>query len=83
MQPRVASTKLQLIGTSLVDANGEKGARQPALFLSGNLRVPGTDPSRPVVLTSGVARLLAGDTGWRLLAGAGVDLGLSRLMLGR
>lgn len=83
MQPRLASAKLQLIGTSLVDDRGDRGARQPVLFASGNLRVPGTDPGRPVVLTGGVARLLTGQTGWRLLAGAGVDLGLSRLMLGR
>jgi hypothetical protein len=37
------------------------------------------------MLTAGMARLVGGngDTGWRFLAGAGVDLGLAGLTLGR
>jgi hypothetical protein len=84
MQPRAVSAKMQLIAMSLVGSNDDR-SRQPALFFSGNIRVPGSDPSRPIMLTAGMARLVGGngDTGWRFLAGAGVDLGLAGLTLGR
>ena len=85
MQPRVLSAKLQLIAMSGADGGDGGGStgRQPALFLSGNLRVPGSEPTRPIVLTAGLVRLFGAEQerGWRMMAGAGVDLGVARLGL--
>ncbi len=84
LEPRLFSTKLQFLVTNLqaVKGGGRAGGR-PALFLSGNLRIPGADPNRPLTLTTGVARMLGEDGGWRMLAGAGTDLGVARMIFGQ
>ncbi|MBA4157308.1 MAG: hypothetical protein H0X65_07510 [Gemmatimonadetes bacterium] len=84
LEPRLFSTKLQFLVTNLQAVKGGGGAGgQPALFLSGNLRIPGTDPNRPLTLTTGVARMLGDEGGWRVLAGAGMDLGVARMIFGQ
>lgn len=83
MEPRPFSARLHVLALNLADVQKEEGgAGQPALFLSGNLRIPGIDAGRPLVLTGGVARVLAGDPGWRLLMGASMDLGLYKVLFG-
>ena len=82
LEPRLFSAKLQLIATDIKKVGAAENASRPAFFLSGNLRIPGTDPARPLVLTSGVAHMLTGEDRWRLLAGAGIDLGVARLIFG-
>lgn len=82
LEPRLFSAKLQLLATDIKNVGSGDRASRPALFLSGNLRIPGTDPARPLVLTSGVAHMLSGEERWRLLAGAGVDLGVARMIFG-
>jgi len=82
LEPRLFSAKLQLLATDIKNMGGAERSSRPALFLSGNLRIPGTDPARPLVLTSGVAHMLGGEDRWRLLAGAGVDLGVARMIFG-
>lgn len=82
LQPRPYALKLQLLATNLQPPGGDALRAQPTLFLSGNLRIPGTDPARPLVLTAGVARRFGADAAWQLLAGAGLDLGVARLIFG-
>jgi hypothetical protein len=83
MEPRLYSAKLQMLATNIQPGSGGNSPRgQPALFLSGNLRIPGTDPVRPLVLTSGVARMFGTEPGWRVLLGGGIDLGVARLLFG-
>lgn len=81
MEPRLFSSKLQFLVTNLQPGRG--GGGQPALFLSGNLRVPGTDPNRPLSISTGVARMFGDESGWRVLAGAGMDLGVARMIFGQ
>jgi hypothetical protein len=55
MEPRLFSTKLQFLVTNLKGVGGGgSGGGQPALFLSGNLRIPGSDPNRPLTLTNSI-----------------------------
>lgn len=82
LEPRAFSAKLQLLATNIKEMASGGNSMQPALFLSANLRIPGTDPTKPLVLTSGIARLWGEDGGWRILAGAGMDLGVARLIFG-
>lgn len=82
LEPRLFSAKLQLLATDIKNLGGAERSSRPALFLSGNLRIPGTDPARPLVLTTGIAHMLSGEDRWRLLAGAGVDLGVARMIFG-
>ncbi len=84
MESRLFSTKLQFLVTNLqaVKGGGSAGGR-PALFLSGNLRIPGADANRSLTLTTGVARMLGQEGGWRMLAGAGMDLGVARMIFGQ
>ena len=84
LEPRLFSTKLQFLVTNLQAVKGSAGAGgRPALFVSGNLRIPGADPNRPLTLTTGVARMLGDEGGWRMLAGAGMDLGVARMIFGQ
>jgi len=83
MEPRLYSAKLQLLATNIQPGGGSASpAGQPAVFLSGNLRIPGTDPARPLSLTSGLARMFGEEPGWRVLLGGGIDLGVARLIFG-
>jgi hypothetical protein len=83
MEPRLYSAKLQLLATNIQPGGGgNNAAGTPALFLSGNLRIPGTDPVRPLTLTSGVARMFGSEPEWKLLLGGGIDLGVARLIFG-
>lgn len=82
LEPRPWSVKLQLLATNIADQGSEE-AIVPALYLSGNLRIPGTDPSRPLNLSTGIARMMGSGAGLRILIGAGLDLGLSGLVRGR
>lgn len=82
MEPRPYSLKLQLLATGLQAVQSERSMGGPAAFLSGNLRIPGTDPGRPLVVSAGVARMLGADPRWRVLAGAGIDLGVARMLFG-
>lgn len=82
LEPRPYSVKLQALLTNLQSTEKGKLPGQPAVFLSGNLRIPGSDPSRPLVLTSGVARTFGDDGGWRVLVGAGIDLGVAHMIFG-
>jgi len=81
LEPSAFSAKFQVLGTNLRGGT-EESAMRPALLLSGNLRIPGTDPSKPLVITTGVAHMLGGEHRWRILAGAGIDLGVARLIFG-
>jgi hypothetical protein len=83
MEPRLYSAKLQVLATNIQPGGGGGSpSGQPALYLSGNLRIPGTDPSRPLVLTTGVARMFGSEPAWRMLLGGGIDLGVARLIFG-
>jgi hypothetical protein len=81
LEPSAFSGKFQVLATNLRSGK-EENAMHPALFLSGNFRIPGTDPAKPLVLTTGVAHMLGGEHRWRILAGAGIDLGVARLIFG-
>jgi hypothetical protein len=81
MEPRLFSAKLQMLSTNLQPGKG--GGGQPALFLSGNIRVSGTDPNRPLSISGGMARMFGDEPGWRLLLGAGMDLGVARMIFGQ
>jgi hypothetical protein len=82
LEPRLFSIKFQFLATDIKNAAPGGTAAQPALLLSGNLRVPGTDPTKPLALMGGLARMFGDDGGWRFLAGAGIDLGVARLLFG-
>jgi hypothetical protein len=82
LEPRPYSVKLQALLTNLQSTGSGGLPGQPALFLSGNLRVPGSDPSRPLVLTTGVARTFGEEGRWQLLIGAGIDLGVANMIFG-
>jgi hypothetical protein len=82
LEPRPYSVKLQALLTNLQSTGSGGLPGQPALFLSGNLRIPGSDPSRPLVLTTGVARTFGEDGRWQLLVGAGIDLGVANMIFG-
>lgn len=80
LEPRLFSAKLQFLATNLQPG---RGGGQPAVLLAGNLRVPGTDPARPLSVSAGVARMFGGEAGWRMLMGAGMDLGVARMIFGQ
>jgi hypothetical protein len=82
LEPRLFSIKFQFLATNIKNAVPGGAAAQPALLLSGNARVPGTDPTKPLVVMGGLARMLGDESGWRFLAGAGMDLGVARLLFG-
>jgi hypothetical protein len=82
LEPRPYSVKLQALLTNLQSTENGKMPGEPAVFLSGNLRIPGSDPSRPLVLTSGIARVFGDEGGWRVLIGAGIDLGVAHMIFG-
>jgi hypothetical protein len=82
LEPRPYSVKLQALLTNLQSTGSGGLPGQPALFLSGNLRIPGSDPSRPLVLTTGVARTFGEEGRWQLLVGAGIDLGVANMIFG-
>jgi hypothetical protein len=46
------------------------------------VRVPGTDPSKPLVISAGVARMFGAAEPWQLLVGARMDLGVAGLIFG-
>jgi hypothetical protein len=82
LEPRLVSVKLQFLATNLSPSREGVTMGQPALFLSGNLRIPGSDPGRPLGISAGVARMFGDDARWRMLAGASMDLGLARMIFG-
>ncbi|MBA2246388.1 MAG: hypothetical protein H0W11_15655 [Gemmatimonadetes bacterium] len=82
LEPRLFAAKLQLLAADIKSVGPGGRSMQPALFLSGNLRIPGTDPARPLVLALGAARMWGDEPGWRMLAGAGMDIGVARLIFG-
>lgn len=82
LEPRPYSVKLQALLTNLQSTKNGKMPGDPTVFLSGNLRIPGSDPSRPLVLTSGIARVFGEEGGWRILIGAGIDLGVAHMIFG-
>jgi hypothetical protein len=82
MEPRLFSAKLQLLATDIKNVAPGGSSMQPAVLLSGNLRIPGSDPTRPLAISLGVARMWGDEPGWRMLAGAGMDLGVARLIFG-
>lgn len=82
LEPRMFAAKLQLLATNIRNVAPGGNAAEPAVLLSANLRIPGSDPAKPLVLTGGVAHFWGESPGWRLLAGAGMDLGIARLIFG-